>query len=109
MEETNILQHLLEIEDQAALLVDDAQAEADRRIKKAEEQYRLSYDREYLAFMTELEAEYQKGLAVVKEEYDKSLSECRVDFDVMPRDNGAFSAFAFSLLVHGNGKATSKK
>jgi len=99
MEDKDILQHLLEIEGSAAALVDDAQAEADRRIKEAEEQNRLAYDGEYQKLIAELETEYKKELDAARAEYDKSLDEYRQSLDTMPRDNNAFSALAYSLLL----------
>jgi len=99
LEDKDILQHLLEIEGQAAALVNDAQAEADRRIKEAEEQNRQAYDSEYQKYIAALEADYQKEQDAVKAEYDKSLDEYRQGLTGMSRDNGAFSALAFSLLL----------
>jgi vacuolar-type H+-ATPase subunit H len=99
MEDKDILQHLLEIEGKAAALVNDAQAEADKRIKEVEEQNRLAYDGEYQKLMAELETEYKKELKAARAEYDKSLDEYRQNLGAMPRDNSAFSALAFSLLL----------
>jgi vacuolar-type H+-ATPase subunit H len=98
MEDKDILQHLLVIERQAAALVDDAQAEADRRIKEAEEHNRLAYEEKYQARIAELETEYQKKEDAVRAEYDKALDEYRLSLEDMPRDNKAFSALAHSLL-----------
>jgi len=103
MEDRDVLQHLLEIEGQAAVLVDDAQAEADRRVKEAEEQNRLAYDGEYQKIVKELEAVCQKEVEAAKAEYDKSLDEYRMSLDSIPKDSGAFSSLAFSLLVEGSG------
>jgi vacuolar-type H+-ATPase subunit H len=99
MEDTDVLQHLLEVEKQAALLVDDAQVEADRRIREAEEQHRLAYDGVYRGLMADLETEYQKKVEAANSEYDQSLAEYRRTFEEMPKDGGAFSSLAFSLLV----------
>jgi regulator of protease activity HflC (stomatin/prohibitin superfamily) len=103
MEERDVLRHLLEIEGQAAVLVDDAQAEADRRVKEAEEQNHLAYDGEYQKIVAELEAVYQKEVETAKAEYNKSLDEYRMSLDAMPRDGGGFSGLAFSLLVKDSG------
>ena len=99
MNDTDILQHLLEIEGQAATLVDDALAEGDRRIKEAEEKNRLFFEESYKQITEEKEADYQKAALNVKAEYDKLLDEFRTGLDQMPRHNEAFSALAFSLLL----------
>jgi vacuolar-type H+-ATPase subunit H len=99
MDDPDILQHLLEIENQAAVLVDDAQAEADRRIKEAEEKNRLVFDAAYRELTGTLEAEYQKTADSVKSGYEIQLDEYRKSLDSMPKQAGAFSALVFSLLV----------
>ena len=99
MDDSDILQHLLEIEGQAAALVDDAQAEADRRIKEAEEQNRLAFDGAYRELTGKLETEYQKIIESVKQEYNTRLEEYRASLDKIPKRNDRFSALAFSLLV----------
>ena len=99
MNDTDILQHLLEIEGQAATLIDDAQAKADQRIKEAEEQNRLAFDEAYQKLATELEMEYQQSVSTIKSEYNQLLDQYRSDLAGMPRQNEDFSALAFSLLM----------
>ena len=99
MDDSDILQHLLKIEGQAATLVDDAQAEADRRVKEAEEQNRLAFDRAYHTLTAELEAAYQKTADAVNGDYNKLLSEFRASLDCMSKQEKNFSALAFSMLV----------
>jgi vacuolar-type H+-ATPase subunit H len=101
MEDTDILQHLLEIEGQAATLVDDAQAEADRRIKEAEEQNRIAYDKAYQQLIAELDTDYQKTADAVQAEYNLILDEYRKSLNSMPMRKEEFSALAYSLLVEG--------
>jgi vacuolar-type H+-ATPase subunit H len=102
MEDTGVLQHLLEIESQASVLVDDAQAEADKRIKAAEEQNRLHYDKQYQELVQKLEAEYLEQVQAVRAEYRQSLEEYRKTIDDMPLDRAAFSALARQFLTGGN-------
>ena len=99
MEDTDVLQHLLGIEGQAAALVDDAQTEADRRVRAAEEQNRLAHDGAYQELTAVLEAEHQKNAAAAKAEYGQTLDEYRRSLDQMPLNNDGFSALVFSLLV----------
>ncbi|MDR2662733.1 MAG: hypothetical protein LBC31_07035 [Treponema sp.] len=101
MEDTDVLQHLLEIESRASVLVDDAQAEADKRIKAAEEQNRLYYDKQYQDLVQKLEAEYLEQMQGVRAEYRQSLEEYRKSLDFMPLDRAAFSAAVSQLLTGG--------
>jgi vacuolar-type H+-ATPase subunit H len=98
MDDSDVLQHLLEIETQASALVDDAQAEADRRIKLAEEHSRSSYDKQYQNLSKKLEEEYRKQEAAIKAEYQNSLEEYRRSLDAMTMNGAGFSALASSLL-----------
>ncbi|MDR2073326.1 MAG: hypothetical protein LBP60_07830 [Spirochaetaceae bacterium] len=98
MDDSDILQYLLEVEGQASALVSDAQAEAAKRVKSAEEQNRSVHDQQYHALIQELEADYQKELAAVKAGYDQSLAEYSHSLDAMPLNTGAFAALVSSLL-----------
>jgi vacuolar-type H+-ATPase subunit H len=99
MDDSGILQHLLEIEGKAATLVDGAQAEADRRIKEAEEQNRLAFDEAYQKLTVELEEEYKKSIDAVKAEYEKNLDEYRAGLENMPKNQEEFSALLRSFLA----------
>jgi len=90
---------LLEIEAQASTLVDDAQAEADRRIKESEEANRARYDESYKKLIEELEADYKTKLAAVRTAYQADLDGYRAGLDAMKADTGAFNALASSLLL----------
>jgi hypothetical protein len=98
-EETgDILQHLLAVETRAAALVDDAQAEADRRIKASEEQNRERYEEAYRLRLENLEAEYREKIGVVKAEYQANLEAYRKSLDAMTLHIDEFSCLAEKLL-----------
>ncbi|MDR1931113.1 MAG: hypothetical protein LBQ44_10880 [Treponema sp.] len=101
MEDGEVLQHLLEIESKASALVDDAQAEADRRLKQAEEENRAFYDEQYRGLITELDGEYTEQIGAAKAEYKRTLDAYRLTLDAMPVNTEAFRALAFSLLYAG--------
>ncbi|GHV68628.1 hypothetical protein AGMMS49928_08620 [Spirochaetia bacterium] len=77
MDEQNVLQHLLGVEAQAAALVDEAQAEADRRVAEGEKSCRLQFDESYSRRVEELEAEYVRETARIREDYNHQLEEYR--------------------------------
>ncbi|MDR2313336.1 MAG: hypothetical protein LBE02_02255 [Spirochaetaceae bacterium] len=98
MDDSDILQHLLEIEGQASALVNDAQAEAAKRIKSTEEQNRSIHDQAYHALVQELEEDCKKELTALWTEYEQSLADYGRSLDAMPLDTAAFSALASSLF-----------
>jgi hypothetical protein len=93
-----LLEHLLKIESEAAVLVSDAQAEVDRRIAEAEQRNRALHEEEYGREAAEREAAYQKEVASVKSYYEEELDEYRQSLDLIVPDQGRFSALMTGLL-----------
>ena len=98
MDDHEVLQHLLNLEAEAAALVNDAQAEADRRISEGEKLNRSRYDGIYAKEAAALEARFALDLAVFKENYEKQLEEYRESLITQPRDAAAFSSLAEKFL-----------
>ncbi|MDR2418121.1 MAG: hypothetical protein LBD79_03605 [Treponema sp.] len=99
MDETDVLRHLLEVEAEAAALVDSAQEEADRRLAEGEKLNREYYDQRYAKEVAELDADYQKQLDTVKADYQKQLDTYRAELDAMPVNNSRFMELAGHLLL----------
>jgi hypothetical protein len=95
----NLLRHLLDLETQAAALVDDAQAEADRRIAEGEKLCRSRYDEAYAAEVAALEAVYITETAAIKADYKRQLDTYREGLMTVPADRGAFSVLAEQFLI----------
>ena len=94
-----ILQHLLQLEADAATLVEDAQAEADRRLSEGEKSCRASYDEVYSAEVARLEAVYVKEIAAIREDYKKQLEAYKESLCSSPMDSSAFSVLAERFLL----------
>jgi len=77
MENENTLDHLLQIEAKAAALVNDAQAEADRRIHESEEKNRAAYEERFRAEVQAKETSLKKEKEKIKARYDKELEDYR--------------------------------
>ncbi|MDR1903218.1 MAG: hypothetical protein LBQ88_13180 [Treponema sp.] len=74
MDEHDVLGHLLQIEAEAAALVDDAQAEADKRIAEAEKHNRLNYNETFSREAGVLDDEYRRETVTIREDYQKQLN-----------------------------------
>jgi hypothetical protein len=96
-----LLGHLLKIEAQAAALVDDAQAEADRRVAGGERRSRARYEERYGQEAAALEAEYVKEIAAVKENYQRELDAYRDGLAAVKIDGNGFSALMNARLGCG--------
>jgi len=104
MENHEILQRLLEIESKAATLVDDAQAEADRRVASAEKQHRARYDEQYAREVAALEEAFSRDIALAREDYRRQLEEYHNSLKSQPPDTRAFFLLAEKLLVSGESR-----
>jgi vacuolar-type H+-ATPase subunit H len=93
-----LLQHLLEVEDRAAVLVEDAQTEADRRIAEHENQSRAEYNEAYARDAAELQEHYQREYEAVKAEYQGRLDKYRKSLEAMPVHSDDFSKLVTSFL-----------
>ncbi|MDR2433469.1 MAG: hypothetical protein LBD47_02730 [Treponema sp.] len=105
MNDEDILGHLLKIEAEAAVLVNDAQAEADRRVAEGEKQNRADYEERYRAEAERLEVEFQKEKQQVKEQYQKELEVYREKLNAINADKYRFAASLEGFLSGGEGYA----
>jgi vacuolar-type H+-ATPase subunit H len=101
-QDQDVLQHLLNLEGEAAALVDDAQAEADRRVAEGEKKNRALYDERYAAELETLETEYKKQFEAIKEDYRNQLEHYRKSLDSTHADTVQFYALAERLLLKGD-------
>ena len=104
MEDRDVLQHLLNLENEASALVNDAQAEADRRTAEREVQNRRRYDEVYAREVEALENSYAQNLALVKESCREQLEAYRASLQTIPVDLKAFSSLAEKYLIPSSGQ-----
>jgi hypothetical protein len=100
--ERDILQHLLGVESEAAVLVDDAQAEADRRVAEGEKESRSRYDAQYSQEAERLDGDYAAAVLAIKEDYRKQLEAYREGLEGIPVRKDAFFALVEQLLFEGS-------
>ena len=94
----DVLRHLLDIEADAQSLVDDAQAEADRRTAEMEKQNRARYEERYTREAALLDSRYESELGAIKDEYNKRLDEYRLGLDDRKPDYAEFRRLLDSFL-----------
>jgi negative regulator of replication initiation len=99
--ESDVLRRLLKVESEAAVLVDEAQAEADRRVAEGEKASRARYDERYSQEAALLDGEYAKTVQAIKEDYQKRLGAYRESLDAMPVRKDAFFALVEGLFFEG--------
>jgi vacuolar-type H+-ATPase subunit H len=94
MDNTEVLDHLLKIESEAAALVNEAQAEADRRVVEAEKQTRVVYDQHFHEESEKLEQEFLKSKEKSRQQYSEELEAYKNTLSSVTVNNELF----FSLL-----------
>jgi regulator of protease activity HflC (stomatin/prohibitin superfamily) len=99
MNQPDTLRHLLQVEADAAVLVDNAQAEADKRLAEGERQNRSRYEERYAQEVAALDADFEKEIDAIKEDYQKQLDAYRRTLDTMAVQAERFSGLMSSLLI----------
>ena len=98
MHNDEVLSHLLEIESEAAALVDDAEAEAERRITGSEKQNRAAYEERYRETSKKLAEELQKTKERAREQYQERLETYKEKVAAINGDTARFSALLNGLI-----------
>lgn len=98
MDEQDILQHLLGIEADASALVNDAQAEADRRTGENERRNRSVFEEWYSRESREFEDRHTKEIGAVQADYEKQLAAFRESLDSMEIHKDDFSRLVKTLF-----------
>ena len=98
MDDHEILQHLLSLEREAAALVDDAQAEADRRLSEGEKHNRARYDESYAKEVEAMEASFTEKINLTKDNYREQLEAYRDSLKAVKTDTEGFSLLVEKLL-----------
>jgi len=102
MDNKEVIDHLLKIESDAAALVNDAQAEADRRITESEKENRAAFDKRFLEENQRLEKEFLQAKELAQQQYQKELETYKEKISSIPVNNDRFSSLLDSL-VFGEG------
>ena len=102
MENENTLGHLLKIEAEAAVLVNDAQTEADRRIHENEEKLRAVYEERFRVEAQGREASLKVEKDKLKEQYQNAIDEYRKEISGINVDVERFTSL-FNKYIAGEG------
>jgi F0F1-type ATP synthase membrane subunit b/b' len=92
MDNDEVLGHLLKIESEAAALVNNVQAEADRRVLEAEKQNHAAYEERYRSEGARHENEYQALKEKIQRQYQTELEAYSDKISSLHVDVNRFSA-----------------
>ena len=97
-DEIDVIQHLLDVEREAAQVIQDAQKEADSRIAAARAKSDAQFKTQYTEMYAQLDAEAQKRMKEAGEHHDAELASFKNSLKETPKNNVAFNSFMDSLL-----------
>jgi F0F1-type ATP synthase membrane subunit b/b' len=99
MDNDELLGHLLKIEAEAIALVNDAQAEADRRVLEAEKQNHAAYDERYARENEKLENEFHQLQDNVRGQYQAELEAYRQKLSSITVNTDRFADLLDTLIA----------
>ncbi len=97
-EEINVIDHLLAVEKNAAVLIDNAVKEADGRIIEARNKANSQFKEQYDDFALSLQKAYEQTVEEKKSEHNKKLEAYKRELENFPRDYQAFDRVLDGLL-----------
>lgn len=101
MTETDVIGHLLDVEQQAAEMLLDAQTEADRRIAEARNSADSRYKAEYEKLVAGLEEGFAQEAENVRKLHLSQMEEYRSAINGTKTDRASFDRLMDSLLFAG--------
>ncbi len=97
--ETDVIGHLIDIEQQAATMLFDAQTEADRRIteakSKADDQYKAGYEK----LVSSLEDSFSSKKKALLEDHQKQIDSFKAGVENTPKTEDQFNQLLKELLA----------
>lgn len=99
--ETEIINHLLEVERQSSQLLDEAAQEAEKTVSSAMAQADSIFNSRYTEFSSNLEKKYLKDTEELEKECEKQLADYRQNIASVKRDVPAFNDCLEKLLFAG--------
>lgn len=96
--EIDIINNLLEIEKDAASLINNAQIEAQKRVSDAKNKYNTEYKQKYDDIVFQLEKEYDSEIEKINKEYDDSISSFKNKLEEKQKNTNAFNSLLDKIL-----------
>ena len=96
--EIDAINHLLEVEKNASMLINDAAMEAERRLTQARAKYNSDYKTRYDEIAAKLEAEYQNNHQQIADKYQKDIDSYKESLAAKPQNSEAFSSLLDKLI-----------
>ena len=97
-EEIDIINHLLSVEKNAAVLIDNAVREADSRTSKARNEAAAAYKTQYDECVAAMDKDYQKTVEQVKQKHQQDFEQFKSELNNQKNNYEAFNSLMDELL-----------
>lgn len=98
IDELELINHLLEVEKNASILVEEAKKEADAKKTEATAIFNKEYKSKYDSAMAEKKAEYESKINQINENHQKELQGFKEQLESKPVNKAAFTKLLDSLF-----------
>jgi F0F1-type ATP synthase membrane subunit b/b' len=95
------LRQLLEVEKEAAAIVEDARTKAEEMVAEANRQTRASYNDRYREGVAVLDRDREAALRKLEADYDDEMAHYQKELDGQPLNIGAFQNMARETFFSG--------
>ena len=97
-EEIDIINHLLSVEKNAAVLIDNAVSQADSRTSKARNEAATAFKAQYDQCLAAMEEDYQKTVDQVKTKHQQDFEKFKSQLNNQQNNYTAFNSLMDKLL-----------
>ena len=97
-EEIDVINHLLSVEKNAAVLIDNAVREADSRTSKARNEATAAYKTQYDECVAAMYKDYQKTVEQVKQKHQQDFEQFKSELNNQQNNYEAFNSLMDELL-----------
>lgn len=99
--ELDIINHLLEVEKNAAVLIDNAKQEAETKKNQATATFNAEYKRRYDELMAKVTSDYEASLQSIKENHQKELEDYKASLTEKTINKNTFNEVLDKLFSAG--------
>jgi len=97
-EETDVIEHLLDVEKEASEMILSARKEADEKIARARVEADMKFKAQYHEFVKELEAREKSSREKIDENHASVLEEYKERLSALPKNDAALGSALEKLL-----------
>lgn len=97
-EEQDTIAHLLQVEEEAAELIREAQSQSDKEISDAKTQAQNDFESRYQSLASQMEEDFNKKIQEIDGLHKNQIEQYKSQIEQTPKDQSAFDALLKKIL-----------